>query len=212
MVSGLVWGLWVGQQGWAGRGISWSWKCILWEIPCPSAQAHPFSSQTLPGGSVHVHCLVEAATQPCFGVLHTGLSLKTCNSTWSHVYWICACFITLSKPSHSGDNSTKFWAQWWYQAFSWLNRCSKWRGPHTRSRSSRMLFSATAGPQLGGFQFCVADLKQEIKNLPDDGTKKRRENNSWGSCMAGCTAVSSTDLAAQWCTNGNSLCSWGWHP
>lgn len=52
-------------------------------------------------------------------------------------------------------------------------------------------------PQLGGFRFCVADLKQEFKYLPHDGTKKRRENNSRGSCMAGCTAVSSTDLAAQ---------------
>lgn len=49
------------------------------------------------------------------------------NSAWSDVYWICACFITLSEPSHSGDNSTKFWAWWWYQAFSWLNRCFKWR-------------------------------------------------------------------------------------
>lgn len=48
-------------------------------------------------------------------------------------------------------------------------------GPHTSSRSSRMLFSATAGPQLGGFQFCVADLKQEFKNLPHDGTKKKKK-------------------------------------
>lgn len=72
---------WPGDCGLGSRAgledISPSWKCILWEILCPSAQAHPFSSQILPGGSVHVHCLVEAAAQPCFGVLHTGLSLKT---------------------------------------------------------------------------------------------------------------------------------------
>lgn len=50
-------------QGWAGEGISWSWKCILWEV-CPSAQAHPFSSQTLPGGSVHVRSLVRLLPSP----------------------------------------------------------------------------------------------------------------------------------------------------
>lgn len=46
-------------QGWAGEGISQSLKCILWEILCPSARAYPFFSQSLPGGSVHVHSLVR---------------------------------------------------------------------------------------------------------------------------------------------------------
>lgn len=57
-------GLEPAPQGWAGKGISLSWKCILWEILCPAAQAHPFFSQTLPGGNVCVCSWVRLLPSP----------------------------------------------------------------------------------------------------------------------------------------------------
>lgn len=45
--------------------------------------------------------------------------------------------------------------------------------------------------QLGGFQFCVADLKQEFKNLPHGGTEKEEGKKKNPGTDAGQTAVPS---------------------